>query len=37
MKIAKCKVQNFRKNHPFFNFQFDICDFQFILADFSSG
>jgi len=35
MKIAKCKFSE--KNHLFFNFQFDICNLQFILADISSG
>jgi len=37
MKSANCKMQNFRKIHPFFIFQFDIFDLQFILADFSNG
>jgi hypothetical protein len=27
-------MQIFRKNHRFFNFQFDICNLQFILVDF---
>jgi len=37
MKIAKSKRQIFGKNHPFFSFQFDICNLQFIFADSSNG
>jgi len=37
MKIAKCKMQIFRRKPVYFEIHFDICNLEYRLAHYSNG